>query len=264
MLASLALLAVMEMAPCQTGDLKITNIRPTYGLHGPTRSGNQVLAGDVFLLDWLIQGLKAGEDGKVLYTMAVEIKNKTGKVVFAQKPQKREFYLSLGGDQVHAFFSTSVGTDTEAGDYTIKVTVEDLIGKTSTSFTRTFEVTKPSFGIVRIHLTYDEQGQVPAPPAGVVGQTIQVNFFAIGYSKDKDSNPHLKVTMRVLADGKEVVKPATGEVKTALNKNQKLYPFSFVLSLNRPGTFTVELKVEDMIGKKTETEKFTMVVRDVK
>lgn len=260
MLTSLVFLATLQGVPNQSATLKLDNIQPTYGLFGPKRDGTDFLPGDIFMLEWVIKGLKADKEGKAVYSMAVEIKNGTGKVVFAQKPQKREHVLTLGGDQVPGFFSTTVGSDTTPGKYTIKISVEDLKTNAKDSFERTFTALKSEFGLVRTFLSYDKRGEVPASSTVVVGQTIQLNSFVTGVATSKEGKSAVKVTMRILDAGKEVIEPLSGTTTQVPDPRFPDIPLSYIINLNREGTFEVELKVEDLVAKKTKTEKFTLKV----
>ena len=262
MVTTLALMALLELAPNQA-TLKLTDIQASHGLMGPKREKDEVMLGDAYVLEWIIKGLKTDAGGKAYYTMSVEVKNSKGKVVFREKPkddEKKEHLLSLGGDQVNAFYLVSFGTDSEPGKYTITITITDLTSKMSDSFTRTVEVLKPGFGMVLTSLSFDANGLVPAAVTIQVGQTIQINTRVTGYAVDEKKNPSFLASMRVLSGGKDVTKPHSVTINRHFDKTVKFMPLSFVLNMNRPGTFTIELKVADQIAKKVTTERFDITV----
>src|SRR5438132_13188816 len=89
MWATLAMTAALSLAPAQASELTLTNVRPTYGLHGPTRKdadAPKLRAPDAFVLTFEIEGLKVSEDGRVQYSIGMEVTNKDGKVLYAEKP----------------------------------------------------------------------------------------------------------------------------------------------------------------------------------
>src|SRR5947199_10060338 len=105
MWTTLAMTAALAYAPGQGGELALTNPRPTHWLFGAVRKdadSPKVIAGDAFITSFDIENLKVGEDGQVQYSIAMELANKDGKVVYRQEPQKQEAYNALGGSKVPA------------------------------------------------------------------------------------------------------------------------------------------------------------------
>src|SRR5437868_3494061 len=98
MWATLALAAVLQPAPAQqSAKLTITNARTTYGILGQERKSDKLLPGDIFVVSFDIEGLQVKDDGKVEYSMSMELKNKDGKVQFKKEPQDLEAINALGG-----------------------------------------------------------------------------------------------------------------------------------------------------------------------
>jgi hypothetical protein len=268
MWTTLALVATLGVTPTQSGKLAITNIRATYGLLGSTRPDNKFLPGDDLFLSFDIQGVQVDESGKVLYSIAMEVTNAKGKTLFKQTPRKLEANNSLGGTSLPGFASLKIGLDAKPGKYKVKVKVTDRAAKASASLTRTYEVLRPAFGLVRLATTSDPEGQVPTP-FFAVGQTLWINFAAVGFGRDESSgSPNLTVTLRVLdAEGQPAVaKPFTGKVtdKDKIPKKARHLPLQFALQLNRPGKFTVELKAADNVSGKTATLKLPLTVLQAK
>jgi len=261
---SIALAAVLAWTPGQADKLALTHVRSTYGVLGATRPDNKLLPGDTFVLSYDIEGVKPDATGKVLYSMALEITDSEGKAIFKQAPKDLEAFNALGGNSLPGFASARVGLDQPAGKYTVKVTVTDRTTKASTSVSGTYEVLQKGFGIVNLRTNADEKGTVAAPFVGE-GQSLWVNFAAVGFGRDTDQ-PNLSVVMRVLDEnGKPTVeKPFTGEVNKDVPKNAQAVPMQFMLDLNRAGKFTVELKATDKTSGKTATLSFPLTVLKMK
>jgi len=266
MWASLALSA-MVLAPSQGGNLTLKNPRPTYGIFGQERKEKMVLVGDVFTLAFDIQGLQTQEDGKIQYSIGMELLDAAGKSQFAQQPKDLEAVNSLGGDTMPAFALVEIRTDTKPGNYTLKVTVTDRVNKATKDLTHPFVVGPPTLGFVQCSLAYPDKDYRPAPPVAAPGQTYWVNFAVVGFDLEKTKNqPQFNVEMRILdANGKPTLpKPATGGIDGLKNPVdepfKKILPFQFALQLNRPGRYTIELKVTDKVSGKTATQTMEFAV----
>jgi hypothetical protein len=198
--------------------------------------------------------------------MGMSVKNSQGKAQFTQEPIEQRAIMSLGGSRVPAFAHTTIGADTPPGKYSFEVTVSDPASKREKTLTREFQVEPKRFGIVRVGLTDYPNGQAPMPFLAVPGQAMIVNFGVVGFERDsKSKQPSILTEMRVLDDkGKPTLpKPLTGEAKDVPEKWQGI-PMQFVLSLNRPGRFRVQLKATDQVSKKTVDQSFDVIVIEPK
>jgi hypothetical protein len=264
MWATLAIASALSLAPAQAGNLEIKNDRITYGILGQERKDNKLLAGDVFVVTFDIEGLQVKDDGRVKYSMGMELINDTTKKAeFTKEPTELEAVNALGGSRLPAFALSEIGTETAPGNYTLKVTVADLNNKTkTTTLTRQFVVVPRKFGFVRVALTNERE--MPVPALAVPGQTFLVNFAVIGFDLDqKNMQPDLAVEMRILDEaGKPTLTKAfTGDAKSVPAAFKKIVPMQFVLAVNRTGTFTIELTATDKVANKTDkqTMKFKVV-----
>jgi hypothetical protein len=265
MLATLALAAVLQPIPAQTGKLTLSNVRTTYGVLGQERKSNQLLPGDIFVVSFDIDGLKIKENGEVEYSMGMELKNnKDGKSQFKKEPQDLKAINALGGSRLPAFAMTDIGLDTPPGEYTLTVNVTDRLGKTTAMLERKFEVLPKKLGMVALVLT-DPNGS-PMPPVAVPGQNLLVNYMLVGFDVDKDKNPNLEFEMRIRdkAGKLTVEKPAVDPVKLADPKTPNLMPNHYLIPINRTGEFTIELKATDKISGKSVEEKLSITVLDAK
>ena len=88
MFSSLLLTAALTLAQGDGGKLEITNVRPTYGHLGAVRpKGEGILPGDVASFTFDIKNLKHDPTGKAQYSVAIEIRDGDGEIVYQQQPQ---------------------------------------------------------------------------------------------------------------------------------------------------------------------------------
>jgi hypothetical protein len=263
MWATLTLLAATSLSPAQAGPIRFTNERPTYGILGPTRSDTKFIPGDVFFLSFDIENLKTDESGKVKYSMAMELLDAKGASKFKGDPDPRELINSAGGNRLPASAHAVLGTNTEPGEYTMKIIVTDLATNKSETLTRKFTVTPEEFGLVRVNSTYDPEGKIPAPPMAVVGQSMWVNAFVDGFQRDSKKQPNVSLELQLIGEDKKptLEKPQTFAVNK-VDESWSLIPVQTLLTLNRTGKFTVELKATDLITKKTTKVTFPITVVD--
>jgi hypothetical protein len=254
MWATLALMAA-TWTPAQAGELELKNVRETYGVLGQERKDNSMLPGDILVVAFDIENLQVKPDGRVQYSMGMQLIDKSGKALFTQDPKDLEAVNVLGGSRLPSFALAVVGTDTAPGEYTLTVTVKDRLAMKQTELKRKFEVLPTRFGIVRQSLTYNPDGSGPAPPLAVPGQMLWLNFTLIGYDVDKTQDPDVDVVMQILDDaGKPtVMQPFTGKAHNINEQYKKLkfVPMQFPLQLNRTGKFKIVLKASDKMSGKT-------------
>jgi hypothetical protein len=268
MLATLALAAALSLAPAQDSQLKLSNPHLTFGILGGPRESNKFLPGDVLFLQFDINGLSVSKSGQIKYSLAMQMKDSSGTVVFRQLPQVIEAVNTLGGTSLPGFAYADVGGNVAAGKYTLTVTVADQITGKKDELTHPFEVRKKAFGIARLGLFYDEQGRVWAPPVFVAGQSAWLHFITVGFDRNPATkNPDVEVRMRVLDDsGKPTLpNPVTGDTKTQKPAaNVQALPWFLKIELNRPGKFKIEVEATDLIAKKTEKEVLSITVLEAK
>jgi hypothetical protein len=246
-----------------SGKLTLTNVRATYGLFGPARADARALPGDTFNLEFDIEGITVAPDGKVHYRISLEALDANGKVIYRQKAADQVALASLGGQSVPAQASLDIGLDQPAGDYTVKVTVADRDAKQPQSITQKLQVLPADFGLVQLKITSDPDGTVPTGLVGA-GQSIWVNFAAVGFARDKTTRqPNVQFEMRILdEDGKPTLpQPETGTINQDVPANDKLLGGQFPISANRSGKFVVELKAVDKIAGKSAAVSFPLTVQ---
>jgi hypothetical protein len=261
MLHTLALLAALQAPPAQGGGLTLADARLTAGILGPTRKRPAFLPGDSVFVSFDLEGITIDDSGKVTYRTATEVVDGSGKTVYRQQPRDLEAHASLGGSRIPAFAQVDVGLDQPQGDYAVKVTVTDRTNNKTGTLTQPFKVLPPAFGLVRGSLTCDPEARIPAGTL-TCGHPLWLNFAVVGFSRGGGSQPHVLLEMRVLGeDGKPTLsKPLVGTINKDVPANAVSLPAQFLLSLNRPGKFTLELKATDQASGKSFTETYPFTV----
>ncbi|CAN5611042.1 hypothetical protein BH11PLA2_BH11PLA2_47160 [soil metagenome] len=269
------LTTTMLFAPAQAAELKLTNVRNTYGELGGTRPDSKFLPGDVLFVGFDIEGITLGADGRVQYRMLMEVNDKNAKQMFKQDPSDKVDYVPLGGNKLPGRAYVLIGQDMEPGTYTLKLTVTDNASKQTKSFEKGFEVTKKDFGIVGCYPSVDVHGQVPAPTTGIVGQSIFIQFAIVGFEKDKDEKkkdpkngfqPNVTVEFTPIGDdgkptlAKPEIYTQNSDSQIKLEPNDAAINVRFLLPMTRAGKYTVRLKATDNNTQKTATFDLPVVV----
>lgn len=268
MWSTLAVVAALSAAPAAEPDqLTLSNVRSTYGVLGPVRTSTDILPGDRICIAFDIEGISVDRQGKVLYSTALEIIDKADKVLFKQDPHPQEAIISLGGNRLAAFAYLDIGLDQAPGDYTLRVTVTDRLKKKPQTLTRPFRVLKREFGLIHLTTTSDSEALHPTAVPGV-GETLWLNFAVVGFDRASagKKQPNVHVEMRIFdEDGKPTLpNPFTGEINDKVPEKAPALQGQFLISLNRPGKFRVDLKATDQVSKKTSEVSFPLAVISVK
>src|SRR3954453_351339 len=101
MWSSLTLAAALALAPSQpAGQLQLTNVRLTVGELGPTRKESKLLPGDILFVAFDIDGLNIPPEGTAKYTMAMEVSDAAGKLIFRQDPRELNDFVPLRGNKI--------------------------------------------------------------------------------------------------------------------------------------------------------------------
>lgn len=259
MWTSLPLLAALALVPAQqpaAATLTFSNIRTTHGQLGGVRQVTTLLPGDGYYVAFDIEGIVVDAVGRVSYTMAMEVTDKTGKPIIKQDPAERKDYAPLGGGKIPARAYIDLAHDQPPGEYTMKVSVSDKLGGASKSIEQKFTVGAKEFGIVRVHTTVDAAAQIQAPTTGIVGQTVFVQFMMVGFGRDAAmKQPSVVLEMLPLDEtGKPTIqKPNALAVDSGVPESEPVFTVRFLLPLTRVGKFTVQLKATDKVTGKIST-----------
>lgn len=270
MWATLALTTALGLTPAQAATkIQFKNTRITYGLLGQERKSDKFQPGDEYIVTSDVEGLTVKGDGQIAYSWSMQLLGPDGKSKFTSDPQNVTAFNTLGGGRIVFTTRTEIGLDTTEGEYTLKVTIKDRLAKgTPGELIRKFTVTKPFLGFARPNFqTTDGKAFIPAPPVGVPGQTLLIDFLIVGFSLDKTTEqPHLITELQILDSAGKAVhpKPITGVTKEVAKEYRKVLPNSFPLELNRAGDFKIHLKVTDKKTNKTAELVLDLKVLDLK
>src|SRR5262245_26853796 len=186
MISTFALATALAFAPAQTSaGLNIANVRHTYRELGPNRPDKRYMQGDFVFIAFDIEGLKLSPDGRVQYSMGMELFDKAGKSIFSAPPTKNEMILALGGNRMPANVFVEIGPELQPGPYTCRVTVGDTATNATKVLDEKFDVIPKDFGMVGLYMSLDFKGEMPSGMTGVVGQTTFANFWLIGFGRDQ-------------------------------------------------------------------------------
>jgi len=261
-------LMTLSLAPAQGGSPDFKNVRFTHGLLGQARKSDKYLAGDTVVLAFDVANMTVKNNGRVLYSMGMEVTKKGDKKpVLSRDAEDREVINTLGGGTFPSFAAWVIPRDMGApGEYTLKVTVTDRETKKSQTLTRKFTVEKPRLGFVQVFLS-SLRGD-PIPPVAVPGQRVLLHHTLVGFGFDKkEKQTDITLTIRVLDsnDKPTLAEPYKGPVKTdAKSAPGVMLLTPYLMELNRPGKYKVELKAVDNVTGKSTTETLDLTVLSVK
>lgn len=261
--AALALSAMLALSPAQgANNVNVSNIRLTHGELGPTRADNKFLPRDFVFVSFDIDGLKLSPEGKVSYSMGLDVIDKAGKAMFNAPPTKSEMLLPLGGSKLPAFIFVTLGPTMAQGPYTCKITIVDDTTKATKTVEQNFVLMPDTFGLVQLFVSKDDKGMLACGPNGVLGQTVFVNFGMVGFGRDKEKKPDAAVEFRVIDDKGQAVNAKTIVVPVPRDfpEGNDYVPYQLMLPMNREGNFMIEMKAADKVTGKTASMSFPVRV----
>lgn len=259
------LVLALDMPVHEAGTLSLINVRSTHGHLGPRRTEDKLAPGDTLGVTFDVQGITVDADGKVRYSIGEEVTDKAGKTIFKQDAQKAEGTVSLGGSRIPAYAELRLPLTQAPGEYTLKVTATDLASGTSQTLARPFTVLPKGLAVVNLRTTADMDSLLPIGALSV-GQPLWLSFAIVGFARDKATGqPNVQVEAFVTdADGK----PTSRGLATTIDKGVPAalvgLPIQKLVSPNRPGQFTGEIRVKDNLTGQTAKLSFPFTVIEPK
>ena len=244
MLLGLLLPAGADAAP------EIADMHATYGHLGAVRpKGPGLLPGDVAAFTFSIKNLKFDKSGKAAYSVAIEVRDAKGKLVYEQKPFNSIAQSQFGGDSLPCSANIAVPLDAQPGKVSWKVTVKDRTTDKSVEAKGEGNVLAAKFGIVRVGTYADPEAKVAVAPLGVVGGTLYLDFAAVNFARDAMKKPDVKIELRILDDKGQPTsaEPMVGRVHDDIPEDARMVPLQFGLTFNRVGNFTAELTAKCVV-----------------
>lgn len=254
-------LAILTLLPGLASALDITNVRPSYGPLGATRTDTRCLPGDLLFMTYEIQGLKFDEKtGKASYLTILELfdAKDPSKAIF-KKDTPNEVVPQLGGNTMPGDLHVIMGRSQAPGKYHLRLTVYDRLTKEQKSYIHTFELLPQGFGFVG----------VTAPAVGFPGQHYVLGMALVDMALDAAKKPKVKITMKVTDEqGRPVNQPSTSQFPQDLPESADLakenfVPLPFPIYLNRAGRYNIEITAVDEIANKSANFRYPLTVLDL-
>jgi hypothetical protein len=260
MLTTVALLAFANLALGQAEGLSLGDTRFTYGVLGPARKDHRMLPGDKLFVAFDIKGITVDSDNRVHYRTAIDISDSKGKTFFKQAGQDQTVINVLGGNSFPAYARVDLSMDQAPGDYALNISVTDLGNNKTQKLAQKFTVLPKAFGIVGLTTSADQDGNLPAGLLGE-GQSVWLHAAVVGFERGK-GQPNIDLEARITDEnGKPTTaKPFTSTLNKDIPANAGAVPLQFLLSLNRAGKFTVDLKATDKLSGKSFNVSFPITV----
>jgi hypothetical protein len=257
----LAFVLLLLIPPTLQAELKLENVRFTYGVLGPTRPDGKVLPGEELILAFTMTGLAKDAAGQISTSLAAELLDEGGKSV-AKSPEKTvKAVLALGGADMPGVLTFGLSDDFRPGKYVMRGVLKDLLAGAEARTERTIEVAPPELGIVRLRLANDSEGQSASGGNVTIGQTVHLQCRAVGFAR-KEKRIQLTGSMRVVdAAGKATYpSPLSFSLDQSVPDEVSHASFKFSVSANRAGRFTVQIEVQDKVTGKTVSQQLPIVV----
>lgn len=244
---------VLAAAPAWA-ELRIENIQACYGRLGPERKSLTCYPLEEVEFRYVIKGVRVDAAGKIDGELTMQITDPNGKELLNRKSPLAAI-LALGGDSLPGHASLVLPPELPAGKYTMSVSFRDNLAGESAQFQREIVLKPTEFAIASPRFYYDADGKVPAPAAGLVSETLHVKLRVIGFDRSQ-GKIDTDMEMEVLdSAGKSVMpNPIRAQLqndKPDVVQKAPYLTFSGELSLNRAGDFTLRVKVNDRVGKKS-------------
>jgi hypothetical protein len=229
---------------------EIADMHATYGHLGAVRpKGPGLVPGDVAAFTFAIKNLKLDQSGMASYSVAIEVRDAKGKLVYEQKPFNSIAQCQFGGNSLPCSAQIAVPLDAVPGPVSWKVTVKDRTADKSVEHKGEGNVLAPKFGLVRVGTFADPESKVAVAPLGVVGGRLYLDFAAVNFARDAMKKPDVKIELRILDDKGQptTTKPMVGGLRDDIPEDARMVPLQFALTLNREGMFTAELTAKCML-----------------
>ncbi|HZZ82478.1 MAG TPA: hypothetical protein VFE62_28525 [Gemmataceae bacterium] len=248
------LMLLPTAAAAQDGKLELVNLRRTYGYLGAPRPKDGTIPGDTVYFTFEIKNLKLDDANKASYSIAIEIRDAEGKLIYEQKPHNSVVRNYFGGATVPCSAQIEIPLDAKPGPVNWKVTVNDRASKQIAVVAGKGQILPVDFRIVQVGLFGDAEAKVPMSAVGVVGDSPYLQFSTVGFARDKETKqPNVHVSMRILDEqGKPTTaQPIQGKIDSDVAAQAKYLPMLYGITFNRAGRFTLELTAEDRVAGKT-------------
>jgi hypothetical protein len=247
------LAALVATAAPAWAELNFEDIQACYGRLGPERKSMTFYPLDEVLFRYNITGVRVNNEGRVDGGLTLQVRDAAGKLVLNNKSSVAAVMV-LGGTSLPGTANLVLEPGSPPGKYTLSVVYRDNLSGESAQFERVLTLQPEEFAIVSPRFSYDEEGKLPAPAGGLLSQNLHFKLRAIGFDRTQgriDSDMEVQV---LDAAGKPVMpQPIRAQIQNNQPDVVRKAPylsFSGSLTLNRVGDFTLQITVNDRVGKK--------------
>jgi len=227
------------------------SVRLTYGQQGPERPDHRVLPGEDVHMEYVARGIGHDAKGEVDLTIAGELVDREGRKIREALPIPSKGRSYAGPSMYVSSVGFELAPDLTPGEYHIRAILSDKITGRVMNFEHPLFVTRPEFGVVRLRLTHDKEGRLPAGGQITAGQQIYIRGRLVNYARDGE-RIHVSIKVSVLGpDGTDgtptPIAPIAFDGNWEASKNVN---FERPLQSIQAGKTRIVIEVEDLIGEK--------------
>lgn len=260
-LCGLALLLVLGGPVSARAELKLVDVRPTYGRLGSARPSARILPGEDLHVTYVVSGISRGADGRSEVSTTAELLDEAGETVAQVPGPPGRIFLALGGSTLPRHMHFSLPIDFAPGKYRMRGVLVDVRTGEEIVAEQPFEVIPMEFGIVRLHLSGDPEGKTAVGGNLTVSQEAHVVGRGVGFARNGDRIHVIgNLTIRDAAGKAVAPVPISFEIDQEIDDDLDQLDFRWTIPLNRPGKFSLLIEVRDEIASKNATYEMPLVV----
>lgn len=259
-----ALLAagVVALPALAHAQLKLEEVRPTYGRLGTTRTSTKVLPGEDLVVEFIVSGVVPDADGMANIELSASLEDSRQRTISDVPPASTKVFLALGGSRFTGFVQFSLPPDCEPGKYLVRGKVIDQVQQKNILLEQSFDVQPANFGIVRLRLANDALGDSPAGGNLTINQRVFVHATAVSFGRAGKSIHVASMLTLLDSEGRRTFsKPiAAAVINQVVDDDLVELGFKLPIVVNRTGKYIVQLELRDEISKKTVVQELPIVV----
>jgi len=238
--------------------------RLTFGPNGPPRPDHRVFPGEQINVEYVVRGVGKDQKGEVDLAVTGELVDQSGKKWTELAPTPFRGLLYPRGSTFTGQLSFDLSPQQPPGEYRARGRLTDKISGRSVNFEHPVYVLKPEFGAVRLRLTHDKDGKLPAGSFLSVGQEFFVQLRIVNFAHKEGG---IKVSVKVSAqdrDGKDTMPSAIKPLIIEQKVNDAFTYFdlsSGSLRTMMAGEAIIVVELEDLIGQKKAKYDLPVVIQ---
>jgi len=234
--------------------VEIAQLEAAHGVFGPERKSLEFCPLDEIFFRFRVNGAMIDADDKCDVDVQVKMLSADGKTVFEHKyPVRRQ--LSLGDKSFPGYAVVNAAEKAPPGKYTLRISLNDRLNGTTANVDREMTCVPAKFQVLGVRFWRDPEGKIPAPAGGQIGESVHLKLRVVGFDTSK-KKVQTTLTLILLDERGQPVGDKPKVIKAELNSPEDVakatqVSFNSMFYLNRPGNFTLRLKVDDLEGGQT-------------